>query len=125
MPTRSAAWPWTGIGSHATALSSRPTEPLPITLEDTFVLEHETQTEARIVVVQGAAGALLEECLNVGEVILDGLPPSKQKAGRIKIAYGYNVEGILSVTATDTLSGKSTNGVIHHRAGVTRQSDAA
>jgi molecular chaperone DnaK len=91
--------------------------PLPARKEDRFELVDPRQTQARITIVQGPQDAAENECIKIGEIILDNLPPNPD-TNRIVIHYAYNVDGILEVTATDTLSGLSTNGRIDHRAGL-------
>ncbi len=99
--------------------------PLPTEREGFFRLLFESQTQVRIRVVQGPPGAEPQDCLAIGEVLLDGLPPGPIHLDRIKVVYSYDVDGIVHVTATDSVSGKSTNGRIEHRAGLTRHSTAA
>lgn len=107
-----------GIERHCVIVPAQ--TPLPANEKDVFALTDERQTGARVKVVQGPANALAEECTVIGEVVLDDLPTGPCEP-RIEVTYGFTEDGILTVTATDTVSKKSTNGVIEGRAGVSSQ----
>ena len=87
-----------------------PNTQLPAEREDRFALLHEGQTEARIVIAQGPDHAKPEACSIIGELVLGGLPPGPL-TNRIVVKYGFTAEGILTITATNLVSGKSTNDV--------------
>lgn len=91
--------------------------PLPAQKQQRFELTDPRQTQARITIVQGPPDALEADCVKIGEVLLENLPPDPN-TDRIQITYAYNIDGILEVTATDILSGRTTNGRIEHRAGI-------
>ncbi len=94
--------------------------PLPAQKEDTFGMLSENQTAVNVVVLQGPENAEPADCVRIGEVVLRDLPPGLPVVPRIKITYGYNVDGIIQVTATDSISGRSTHGKIEHRSGVSQ-----
>lgn len=83
--------------------------PLPAEKTDIFALPRADQTEARVVITRGADQADPADCTTYGEAVLAGLPPRSPDLQSIEVTYGFTVEGTLTVTITDTISGKTTS----------------
>lgn len=98
--------------------------PLPATKRDLFGLAHESQSTARVIIVQGEANAELEACTKIGELVLDGLEPGLMRQERIGITYDFDVDGVVTVQAEDTLSGKRVEAKIENRAGLAKTDQA-
>jgi len=94
---------------------------LPVDAEDTLALQHDTQTIARIRVYQGEPGTPTDspEAWFIGEVVLRGIPVRLPREKRIRVRFSYDRNGVLDVEGTDTVSGKSTQGRMEHRRGMT------
>jgi molecular chaperone DnaK (HSP70) len=78
---------------------------VPSSHPDEFRLERPDQTEVTIRILQGPHGAPLSECLCIGEMQLTGLPPETVLSPRIKLLFAFDSDTIVTVTATDKLSG--------------------
>jgi molecular chaperone DnaK len=83
--------------------------PLPAEKEDVFTLSHENQTEVKVTITSGAHHADPVDCKVYGEIILTGLPIRPAHADSIQVKYGFTVEGTLTITITDLISGKTTS----------------
>ena len=81
--------------------------PIPATKVDEFYLEREDQTTATIEVLQGESNALRDECLVIGVLKLEELPPEPTRTQRIRVEYAIDRNGMVHVTATDRVSGKT------------------
>ena len=83
--------------------------PIPCQKTDHFYLEHEDQTQARIEILQGEADAARDDCLLIGELLLDNLPTETQRTERIEVRYTIDANGMVTATATDKVSGNPIN----------------
>lgn len=94
---------------------------LPVEKDDTFQLEHDNQTQARVAVVQGEDGADPDDCTILGEMAIRDLPPGPVDADRIMVKYTLTSEALLEVSATDTISGQRVEATIERGIDLGRQ----
>ena len=92
---------------------------LPATRTETFKMKEIGQTAVSVSVYQGKEGSSLAQCLHIDDVLLDGLPSADANEERIVVEYGYSLDGIVHVTVTDKISGKSRTADISHNLGMT------
>ncbi|PZR07904.1 MAG: molecular chaperone DnaK [Archangium gephyra] len=77
---------------------------LPCRASEVFFPGRDGQTVVRVPVVQGE-GKRAEECTRVCELVLGDLTATLRKAHEIEVTFAMDVEGMLSVSAVDKLSG--------------------
>lgn len=92
--------------------------PIPCSRTERFMLQHDSQTAARIEVLQGAAEAKREDCCVIGEIVLEGLPPEPKRTERIEVEYQIDANGMVTATATDKISGKSQTISVDYKKGI-------
>ena len=80
---------------------------LPAEMKDTFSVVDEDQTGVEITITTGPDNADESDCKKYGTLGLEGLPPRPTDVDSIEVKYGYTVEGVLTMTITDLISGKS------------------
>lgn len=85
---------------------------LPAERKDSFGLLHATQTTAEVSVTTGPDGVPEAECKVHGKLLLNGLPPRAVGVPSIEVTYGFTVEGTLSVTIKDLISGKTRHDLV-------------
>ncbi|HXU93689.1 MAG TPA: molecular chaperone DnaK [Gallionella sp.] len=93
------------LGGIATALIARNT-PIPVKRSETFTTAADMQTSVTIHVFQGER-PMAGDNTSLGEFNLDGLPPAPRGVPKIEVTFDIDSNGILSVSAKDTASGKS------------------
>ena len=93
------------LGGIATALIARNT-PIPVKCSETFTTAADMQTSVTIHVFQGER-PMAGDNTSLGEFSLDGLPPAPRGIPKIEVSFDIDSNGILSVSARDTASGKS------------------
>jgi molecular chaperone DnaK len=91
--------------------------PIPCQRSDVFYLEHENQTEARIEILEGAPGAKRDNCLLIGELLLENLPKETTRTPRIVVDYSVNADGLIQATCTDKISGKTASTSVDYKRG--------
>ena len=105
------------IGNHVHRLIERNT-PLPIASTEAFTTSTDNQQNVEIHVLQGEADHASDN-FSLGRFRLDGIPPAPRGMPRIAVAFDIDVNGIVTVAATDEGSGRSqhitivTKGVVH------------
>ncbi len=92
--------------------------PIPCQKTDRFFLEHEDQTKARIEILQGKADADRDDCLVVGELVLENLPKEAKRTERLQLDYVIDVNGMVTVTAIDKASGKQQSVSVDYKKGI-------
>ena len=92
--------------------------PIPCQRSDGFYMEHEDQTEVHIEILQGDQDLERDKCLLIGEFDLKGLPREKVRTPRIQIEYTVDVNGMVTATATDKVSGKQYTVSVDYKKGV-------
>jgi molecular chaperone DnaK (HSP70) len=80
--------------------------PIPCDQTLAFQLAEPGQTEARIELLQGPAGADRRDCLVLGYFDLVGLPPVCGAPHPVEVRIKIDRNGILTASAHDTVSGK-------------------
>lgn len=93
------------LGGIATPLITRNT-PIPVKCSETFTTAADMQTSVTIHVFQGER-PMAGDNTSLGEFNLDGLPPAPRGTPKIEVSFDIDSNGILSVSAKDTASGKT------------------
>ena len=93
------------LGGIATPLIARNT-PIPVKRSETFTTAADMQTSVTIHVFQGER-PMAGDNTSLGEFNLDGLPPAPRGIPKIEVGFDIDSNGILSVSAKDTASGRS------------------
>ena len=93
------------LGGIATALIARNT-PIPVKRSENFTTAADMQTSVTIHVFQGER-PMAGDNTSLGEFNLSGLPPAPRGIPKIDVTFDIDSNGILSVSAKDTASGKS------------------
>jgi molecular chaperone DnaK len=93
------------LGGVATPLITRNT-PIPVKRTEAFTTAADMQTAVTVNVFQGER-PMAGNNTSLGLFNLDGLPPAPRGIPKIEVTFDIDSNGILSVTAMDTASGKS------------------
>lgn len=93
------------LGGIATPLITRNT-PIPVNRSETFTTAADMQTSVTVHVFQGER-PMSADNTSLGQFNLDGLPPAPRGVPKIEVSFDIDSNGILSVSAKDTASGKS------------------
>lgn len=93
------------LGGIATALIAR-NAPIPVKRTEMFTTAADMQSNVTIHVFQGER-PMAADNTSLGEFTLDGLPPAPRGVPKIEVTFDIDSNGILSVSAKDTASGKS------------------
>jgi molecular chaperone DnaK len=93
------------LGGIATPLIARNT-PIPVKRSELFTTAADMQTSVTIHVFQGER-PMSSDNTSLGEFSLDGLPPAPRGVPKIEVAFDIDANGILSVSAKDTATGRS------------------
>ena len=91
---------------------------IPCQRVERFCLEHDDQTAATIEILQGEPDADRDDCLLIGEFVLDGLPAESRRSPRIQVEYEIDANGMVNATATDTVSGRRQTVSVDYKKGV-------
>lgn len=89
--------------------------PIPCDHTCAFQLAESDQTDARIELLEGTAGALRADCRILGYFDLVGLTPVRGAPHRIDIRMRIDRNGMLNTSAQDTLSGKEADLTVDYR----------
>jgi molecular chaperone DnaK len=84
---------------------------IPVSRSDVYCTSYDNQEAVRIEVFQGE-NAIAHENVPLGEFLVEGLP--KQKAGQVKVEvhFDFDINGILTVTATEKGEGNQESLVV-------------
>jgi molecular chaperone DnaK len=93
------------LGGVATSLIARNT-PIPTRHAEIFTTAGDMQTSVTVHVFQGER-PMASDNVSLGEFNLDGLAPAPRGVPKIEVTFDIDANGILSVTARDTATGKS------------------
>ena len=92
--------------------------PLPCQKVDRFYLESEDQVAAQVEILQGEPDAERDDCLLIGELVLDNLPREAKPSARIQVQYLIDTNGMVTATATDLVSQKTATVSVDYKKGV-------
>ena len=92
--------------------------PIPCQRSDQFYLENEHQTDAKIEILQGDPRARREDCLLIGELLLENLPKESTRTPRIVVEYCIDANGMVTATVTDKVSGQTRSVSVDYKKGV-------
>lgn len=104
----------------ANAVIIEPNTPIPCTKADHFALEHDDQRQAQVEILQGSDDANRDDCLVIGELRLDDLPPEPVSSKRITVEYAIDANGMVQATATDKVSGKTATVSVDYAKGISK-----
>ncbi|MQF70110.1 molecular chaperone DnaK [SAR202 cluster bacterium AD-804-J14_MRT_500m] len=107
------------LGSVATPLISRNTT-IPTSKSENFSTAGDNQTSVEIHVVQGER-PMATDNKSIGRFILDGILPAPRGMPQIEVAFDIDANGILSVSAKDTGTGKEQKIVIQPSSGLAKE----
>jgi len=93
------------LGGIATPLIARNT-PIPVKKSETFTTAADLQTSVTIHVFQGER-PMSADNVSLGEFNLDGLAPAPRGMPKIEVTFDIDTNGILNVSARDTVTSKS------------------
>jgi molecular chaperone DnaK len=93
------------LGGVATPLIARNT-PVPVKRSELFTTAADMQTSVTIHVFQGER-PMTADNTSLGEFVLAGLPPAPRGIPKIEVTFDIDANGILSVAAKDTATGRS------------------
>jgi len=91
---------------------------IPCRKTDRFYLEHEDQTQARVEILQGNQNADRDDCLLIGELLLEDLPEEDKATSRIELDYTIDGNGMITATATDLVGGKQQTVSVDYKKGI-------
>ena len=81
---------------------------IPCSKEQVFSTYTDNQPAANIVVYEGERSKV-QYCNKLGEFMLEGITPAPRGVPQIKVEYSVDANGILTVSASESTSGKSKN----------------
>ena len=82
--------------------------PIPIQATKTFTTFKDGQSQLLIHIIQGER-ELVDDCNSLSKLTLKNIPPMISGAPRIDVQFQIDADGILSVTATEKISGTSSS----------------
>jgi molecular chaperone DnaK len=83
--------------------------PIPSIQARMYKMSMPNQTDVLIRVLDGEDGADADKCVELGRFELKGLPVRPDLIGRVEITFNLDRNGMLTATAGDTVSGKTSN----------------
>jgi molecular chaperone DnaK len=95
------------LGGVATPMIPRNTT-VPTSKTETFSTASDNQTQVQIVVTQGER-PMSADNKTLGTFTLDGIPPAPRGVPQVEVTFDMDASGILTVTAKDKATGKTTN----------------
>jgi len=81
--------------------------PIPSTQARVFKMSEPDQTDVLVRILDGEDGQEAAKCVELGRFELKDLPARPDLIGRIEIVFQLDVNGVLTATARDTVSGKT------------------
>jgi molecular chaperone DnaK len=106
------------LGGVATPMIQRNTT-IPTKKTETFSTAADNQTEVEVHVLQGER-PMAAQNRTLGKFKLAGLPPAQRGVPQIEVTFDIDANGILSVNAKDTATGKDTRITITSSSGLSK-----
>jgi molecular chaperone DnaK len=103
----------TTLGGHFAKLIERNTT-VPVRKQHTFTTTRDNQSAVKIRVQQGESDTALENDL-LGEFVLSGVRPAPKGEPSIEVSFDIDANGIVSVSARDTDTGKEQSITVNAR----------
>ncbi len=107
------------LGGVSTVLIAKNTT-IPTQKSQTFSTAADNQTSVEIHVTQGER-PMAKDNKSLGRFILDGIPAAPRGIPQVEVAFDIDANGILSVTAKDTASGKTQSIRIEGSTGISKE----
>jgi len=89
---------------------------IPCKKSEIFTTTHDNQTEVDTVVFEGER-VMTRDNNKLGEFLLSGITPLPKGKAQIEVTFELDANGIMNVTAQDTMTGKKNNIIIKNEAG--------
>ena len=94
--------------------------PIPAEKTQTFTTFQDGQTAIKINVVQGER-ELADKCRSLAEFIISDIPPMPANMARVDVSFNVDMDGLLTVTATEQTTGVSQNITINPSYGLSEE----
>lgn len=87
---------------------------IPSKFNNVFSTYRDNQSSVAVKVFEGESG-LVETCTKLAEFDLGGIPPAPRGVPQIQVAFDIDVNGVLSVSAHDQSTGRSSKIIVDHK----------
>ena len=94
--------------------------PVPCTRTGTFKLEKAQQNTCIVECLEGKSDAKREDCLMIGEVVIEDLPTEQTRTERIQVTFNIDKNGIIEIRGRDDVSGKEASVNIDYKQGISQ-----
>jgi molecular chaperone DnaK len=105
------------VGGYFTTIISKNTT-VPTSQMHLFTTSQDDQSSVRIAVLQGASEKAIENEL-LGEFMLAGIRPARRGEVEIEVTFDISADGIVSVSARDTVTGQRQSITVTATSGLT------